>query len=1019
MHLFTTVQASVRKLISGSSPTQLRQRTLYLEQLESRDLLSVDPILLDLGNACSPKESEYQRVSLHKYSEDTGTGWLDTEGMNARDDRGADALMRDFHEGRGIKGTDQMFLVDLPNGTYDLTLLMGTENEAMDQIDLWLEGEKVQSNLSIPRGEQVRRSWQIGVDDGQLNLRIVDQGGSSRFFALNGLEIRPVAPDPVTISIGDVTISEGDSGTTSAVFTVSLSEATNNTVTVEYATVDGSATTADNDYQSVTGTLSLAPGETSRAFSVPVIGDTVEESENTFYVRLSGAVNATLSEDQGTGTITNDDGSANTIFIDQAWLDARGDGAYLLDQAGMTYVLKTDVRTEGTAFVVAASDVVFDLDGHSITYGDRAPTRVLNGGFETGTGTEIPGWDLVGAPAATLASNTNYLYGNQVLRLSSFSTRQTIVSDPVAIPVANHSYTATITPANVHTQSTVTLSVIDSITGEVLGSGTSHSANRGFTAVAHFTPTTLNPVRLQIDVTPPLGGTDTIDLDQATLTVSHDYGILASDVWSGGLPGYGNLTPEAQATYQQSGNFIIKNGSIVQGQGDGYASSPLYFLSLDGFTIDNVETFATGTDTVSLEASRASVRARVVDSIFQEDIDTVSNRIRTLSTLRFDNVSTDIVIENNQLLGSPQVGVLIDRNDPLHSISVRDNVFSQNGVVSNAYAILLSAVQNFVISGNNIVTTSGRGVMLDGYRSAPTAHGEIMNNTVDVQEAPNREYPRGLDAIALRLRNSVDGQGAHQDLYLHDNTFIARTTDGLVKEAYGARLSYVNNNGAMDNAGIVLENNTFKAIVTSRDTSLRAKAFLLDLIDPGINLRIAGNVFESNDVSLALDDTSGSVHDVELISNVFRKSDEGSSRPYTGILAGYWIHDVQDVRIIGAQLENGATLNIDWRGTGIRDLSIGWLLDVVVKSPSWNPVSGATVEVRNNTGSVVSTGFTDLAGRLNDISFIVTVYQRLTTGSPGITEHHFGPGELTVFLDGVVVAEMFNLMDNLELFLIL
>src|SRR6185295_14876694 len=65
-----------------------------------------------------------------------------------------------------------------------------------------------------------------------------------------------------SISINDVTVVEGNNGTTNAVFTVTLSNPSASTVTVDYATSDGSATTADNDYVAIATTpLSFAPGE--------------------------------------------------------------------------------------------------------------------------------------------------------------------------------------------------------------------------------------------------------------------------------------------------------------------------------------------------------------------------------------------------------------------------------------------------------------------------------------------------------------------------------------------------------------------------------------------------------------------------------------------------------------------------------------------------------------------------------------------------------------------------------------
>ena len=109
-----------------------------------------------------------------------------------------------------------------------------------------------------------------------------------------------------TISINDTSVTEGDSGTTNATFNVTLSAASGFTVTVNYATADGTAT-AGSDYQSTSGTLTFNPGQTTQTILVPVNGDTTFEQNETFVVNLTTPVNATILDNQGVGTITNDD----------------------------------------------------------------------------------------------------------------------------------------------------------------------------------------------------------------------------------------------------------------------------------------------------------------------------------------------------------------------------------------------------------------------------------------------------------------------------------------------------------------------------------------------------------------------------------------------------------------------------------------------------------------------------------------------------------------------------------------
>ncbi len=110
-----------------------------------------------------------------------------------------------------------------------------------------------------------------------------------------------------SIKIGDATVTEPDSGTINAGFHVTLSAASSQTVTVKVATGGGSAT-AGTDYTAVNGiTLMFMPGQTDVIAFVKVNGDTAVEPNETFFVNLSAATNATIADAQGLGTILNDD----------------------------------------------------------------------------------------------------------------------------------------------------------------------------------------------------------------------------------------------------------------------------------------------------------------------------------------------------------------------------------------------------------------------------------------------------------------------------------------------------------------------------------------------------------------------------------------------------------------------------------------------------------------------------------------------------------------------------------------
>jgi len=133
-----------------------------------------------------------------------------------------------------------------------------------------------------------------------------------------------VNDDPLpSLSINDVSVVEGNAGTVNAVFTVTLSAASGQSVGVNYATADGTAT-QPADYTNTSGTLTFTPGQTTRTITVPVIGDVSPEANETFFVNLSGATNATIADNQGLGTISNDDVpvTVDPIFIPSATVGA-------------------------------------------------------------------------------------------------------------------------------------------------------------------------------------------------------------------------------------------------------------------------------------------------------------------------------------------------------------------------------------------------------------------------------------------------------------------------------------------------------------------------------------------------------------------------------------------------------------------------------------------------------------------------------------------------------------------------
>ncbi len=108
------------------------------------------------------------------------------------------------------------------------------------------------------------------------------------------------------ISINDMSIVEGETGTTTGRFVVSLNSKSAARITVKYTTANNTAL-AGEDYTAKTGTVTFLPGQTRKVISIPIIGDQKVETNENFWVNLRSPVNAVINDNRARGTIVNND----------------------------------------------------------------------------------------------------------------------------------------------------------------------------------------------------------------------------------------------------------------------------------------------------------------------------------------------------------------------------------------------------------------------------------------------------------------------------------------------------------------------------------------------------------------------------------------------------------------------------------------------------------------------------------------------------------------------------------------
>ncbi|WP_161976448.1 Calx-beta domain-containing protein [Mycolicibacterium sp. CH28] len=195
-----------------------------------------------------------------------------------------------------------------------------------------------------------------------------------------------------SVSVGDTTVAEGNSGTTNAAFTVTLSKASTKPVTVTYTTSNGTAT-AGQDYVAGSGTVTFAAGVTSQTVNVGVLGDTTFEPNETFTVTLSNASGATVSRATATGTITNDDAAPvtpPTVSISNASVAEGNSGnsnmafTVTLSKASTSTVTLSYTTANGTA--TAGQDYV--ASAGTVTFAPGVVSQVINVGVTGDTTVE-------------------------------------------------------------------------------------------------------------------------------------------------------------------------------------------------------------------------------------------------------------------------------------------------------------------------------------------------------------------------------------------------------------------------------------------------------------------------------------------------------------------------------------------------------------------------------------------------------------------------------------------------------
>ncbi|HEY0461476.1 MAG TPA: Calx-beta domain-containing protein [Pyrinomonadaceae bacterium] len=197
-----------------------------------------------------------------------------------------------------------------------------------------------------------------------------------------------------TITVNDVRVLEGNTGGTNAVFTVTYTGANPASASVQYATANGTAL-AGVDFLATSGTLNFSSGS-SLTVAVPIIGKSLKEANETFFLNLSNPVNATIADNQGVGIIVDEDRTYTADFD----RDLYSDLSVFRPSEGKWYVFNSASSTPNIVSFGVNGDIPVpgDYDGDGKT--DIANYRPSEGkwyiGSSINTSVQIKNWGTTG-----------------------------------------------------------------------------------------------------------------------------------------------------------------------------------------------------------------------------------------------------------------------------------------------------------------------------------------------------------------------------------------------------------------------------------------------------------------------------------------------------------------------------------------------------------------------------------------------------------------------------------------------
>ncbi len=454
--------------------------------------------------------------------------------------------------------------------------------------------------------------------------------------------------DPPTLAVADIGVLEGDAGPTAATFTLNLSAASERIVTVNAATADGTAL-AGADYTGNSGTVTFNPGQTSRPFNVNVLGDVVDEANETFVINLSGATNVNAPDLQATAVITDDEAAPSVTINDVAVTEGDGSPTTATFTVSLSNPSQSTVTVQyETANGTATSPADFAGTSGSLTFNPGTLTQPISVTVQGDTLDEDNETFAVNLTAATNATITDPGGAGTITDndpLPGLNVNDVTVTEGTGT-VNNATFTITLAPTSGRTV-TVNYSTAN---------GTATAGN-DFTATSGVLTFNAGVTTQTVSVPITTDAADEADSETFTLELSSPGNATLGD--ASGLGTINDDDPPPTLT--------LGNGTVVEGDSgsvnmaftaqlnaaSGRAVTVNYAAVGDTATADSDFTAVTGTLNFAAGVTQVTLNVPVLGDLLDEANETL-----------FVNLSSP----TNAVLGTTQATGSIQDNDPTPAV---------------------------------------------------------------------------------------------------------------------------------------------------------------------------------------------------------------------------------------------------------------------------------------------------------------------------------------------------------------